>query len=238
MVVSAALMAVILVAAYVCFSACVQGRDVVEPRADTLQNARVAMALIAADLRGACPLTPGPPFLGMQRTLGPAEADNLDFATHNYTPLRAGQGDYCEVSYFVEEDPDGSFSLWRRRNPNLAPDPLSGGSTEEIAENILGVRFEYFDGTDWHDNWGDLNGKDTLRSQQEENSTATGLPEAVRITLMLDSHPGPKAAADTVERVVGPPLVFQTVAYLNLADTDNGSGQSASGTQNPETASE
>lgn len=229
-VISAALMAIILTAAYLCLSACIQGRDIVEPRADTIQNARVAMALLTADLRDACPLDADAPFLGMQRTVGEVEADNLDFATHNYTPRRPKEGDFCEISYYVEQNPDGGFSLWRRRNPTLAPDPLSGGSKEEIADNLLGVRFEYFDGLDWYDNWGDINSKANGGVQTAEKSSQNvswGLPEAVRITLMLDSHPEAKRTENTGERVVGPPLVFQTVAYLNLADSANGGSSSS-----------
>ena len=234
-VISAALMAMILTAAYLCFSACIQGREIVEPRADTFQTARVAMALLTADLRDCCNLSADAPFLGMKRTLGEVEADNLDFATHNYTPRHPNEGDFCEVSYYVARAPDGSFSLWRRRNPTLAPDPLSGGSKEEIAENLLGVRFEYSDGTDWYDDWGDINSKANggTGKAQPENSDAgnlTGLPEAVRITLMLDSHPQTRHSQKTEspdETTVGPPVVFQTVAYLNLADSLNAGGSSS-----------
>ncbi len=231
-VISAALMAVILTAAYLCLSACIQGRNMVEPRADTIQTARVAMALLTADLRDACSLSPDAPFLGMQRTVGEVEADNLDFATHNYTPRRPNEGDFCEVSYYVEQDPDGSFSLWRRRNPTLAPDPLSGGSKEEIADNLLGVRFEYFDGLDWYDDWGDINSTENggTKSAAADQNISWGLPEAVRITLMLDSHPEARRSENTGERVPGPPLVFQTVAYLNLADAANG-GSTATSSQ-------
>ena len=126
----------------------------------------------------------------MKRTLGEIEADNLDFATHNYTPRRAREGDFCEVSYYVEQNPQsGQFSLWRRRNPTLAPDPLSGGSKEEIANGVVGVRFEYSDGLDWYDNWGEVEGKAKAENSQRQQSNLDGLPEAVRITLLLDSNP-------------------------------------------------
>ena len=154
-IISTALMAMILVCAYLCLSACLAGKKTIGPRADVFQNARVAMALMTADLRNACPLSSDNPFLGMQRTMGQVEADNMDFATHNYTPRQPRESDYCEVSYYVDKDADsGQFCLYRRRNPMLAPDPLSGGSREEIAQGILGVRFEYFDGTDWYDEVG------------------------------------------------------------------------------------
>ena len=230
--ISAALMTIILVCAYLCLSACIQGRNLVEPRADIFQNARVAMGLLTADLRDACPLSSDSAFLGMKRMIGEVEADNLDFATHNYTPRRAREGDFCEVSYYVEPDPQsGRYSLWRRRNPTIAPDPLAGGSREEIAENVLGVRFEFTDGVDWYDNWGEVEGKAKAENSQKVQYNLEGLPEAVRITLMLDTNPGSKADPQTGKRLIEPPLVFQTVAYLNLAAQANAaqSGTAGSG---------
>lgn len=235
LVISSALMALILISAYLCLSACIKGRNIVEPRADIFQSARVTMALLTADLRAACPLSSDTPFLGMKRMIGEVEADNLDFATHNYTPRRAHEGDFCETSYYVEQDPQSDrFSLWRRRNPTIAPDPLSGGGKEEIADDILGVRFEYSDGTDWYDNWGEIKGETKAGDLQHESGNLDGMPEAVRITLMLDSNPRSKTDSQTGKRIIEPPLVFQTVAYLNLADaSQNDSGGSAdSSTQN------
>ena len=245
-VISSALMALILVSAYLCLNAGMAGKKMVEPRAQLFQNARVAMALLSADLRGACVLPGDAAFLGMKRMAGEVEADNLDFATHNYTPRRAREGDFCEVSYYVDKDEaTGRFSLWRRRNPTLAPDPLAGGYKEEIARDILGVRFEYSDGLDWYDNWGEVKGKAKAENSQRDQSNLDGLPEAVRITLLLDSNPKSKAGPQTGERTVEPPMVFQTVARLMLADvpqagaagssdnsTGDSSGQSSPNNQN------
>jgi type II secretory pathway component PulJ len=225
-VISAALMALILVSAYLCLSAGFKGKNIVEPRADIFQNARATMALLTADLRAACPLPGDSAFFGMPRTMGSVEADNLDFATHNYTPRHDREGDFCEVSYYVEQDPkNGHYSLWRRRNPTLAPDPLAGGRREAIAEDIVGVRYEYTDGVDWYDTWGQTKSKDKTDTSQRQQSNLDGLPKAVRITLMLDSNPRSKPNPQTGERTLEPPLVFQTVACLNLADA----GQSDAG---------
>ncbi|MGH7953826.1 MAG: hypothetical protein ACREFE_18165, partial [Limisphaerales bacterium] len=46
-------------------------------------------------------------------------------------------------------------------------------------------------------------------------------------TLMLDSNPDSKTDPQTGKRIIEPPLVFQTVAYLNLADAQNDSGNSS-----------
>ena len=233
-VISSALMALILVSAYLCLSAGVAGKKIVEPRADIFQTVRVTLALLSADLRGACPLPGDSEFLGMKRMVGETEADNLDFATHNYTPRRAHEGDFCETSYYVEQDPQsGYFSLWRRRNPTLALDPMAGGSKEEIAQDIVGVRYEYSDGEDWYDDWGEVKGKDKAANSQSDQSNLEGLPEAVRITLMMDSNPKSKATDPaTGRRAIEPPLVFQTVVRLNLSkvsEPDSGSSSDSGG---------
>ena len=179
----------------------------------------MALALISADLRGACPLSTNSEFLGVQRTLGSVEADNLDFATHNYTPRRPREGDYCQESLYVDIDPEtGHFSLWRRRNPVIALDPQSGGSKEEIAKGVVGLRFEYFDGEDWYDTWGDTKpGK--RETTRREQPTLSGMPSAVRVTLLLDSIPNRSAVSATGERKIEPPLAFQTLVQLNLEDS-------------------
>jgi prepilin-type N-terminal cleavage/methylation domain-containing protein len=217
-VISAALMSLILMSAYLCLNAGVASQKLIEPRADILQSARVALALLSADLRNACPLSKDYQFLGTQRKLGEMEADNLDFATHNYTPRRAREGDFCEISYFVNPDPEtGGFKLCRRRNPTIAPDPLTGGRCEDIATGLTRVQFEYFDGFDWYDTWGEIKPKGPSAKSDQPNMT--GMPEAVRITLWFDSSPKSKPAARDGERKVQPPLVFQTVTRLELADS-------------------
>ncbi len=161
--------------------------------------------------------------------MGQVDADNVDFATHNYTPRHAHEGDFCQVSFYLDQDSDsGQFSLFRRRNPRIAPDPLNGGSKEEIARGVVGLRFEYYDGFDWYDTWGDASGK--KQTSQRDQSNLDGLPEAVRITLLMDSNPKSKPPPGSTERVVEPPLVFQTVARLELADISK--NNSAGGSDN------
>ena len=238
LVIGASLAAIILVAAYLCLNAALATQKVIEPRTEAIQNARVAMALMAADLRAACPLSKDYQFLGTQRTIEDTEADNLDFATHNYSPSRPNEGDYCQVSYFVEQDPDShKFTLWRRRNPTNAPDPLSGGTREEIADGIKGVRFEYYDGDDWYDDWGEIKPRRKETDQSTLAPNLTGMPEAVRITLWLDSNPHAKKATQpggvpAQPETEAPAFVFQTVARLNLADISQKSTSSSSSSQN------
>ena len=241
-VISAALMALIITSAYLCLNAAVSSQKIIEPRATVFQNARVAMALMAADLRSASPLSKDYPFLGMHRMIGTVEADNLDFATHNYTPRRPREGDYCQVSLYLDKDREsGQFVLYRRRNPAIALDPLSGGTREEIARGLLGLRFDYYDGFDWYESWGEVDRRSKAQNSRRERYNLEGMPQAVRITLWFDSNPRTRpgdspgtvaASQSTEEPATEPPLVFQTVARLNLAtalQNASGSGSDTNG---------
>jgi prepilin-type N-terminal cleavage/methylation domain-containing protein len=222
--ISAAVGVIILTASYLCLNAGVASQKLIEPRTEVLQNARVALAMMSADLRSACSLSPDFDFVGEQRALGEMEADNLDFATRYYMPAQPTEGDYCQVSYFIDKTrgADG-FSLWRRRNPHIAPDPLSGGSREEIARGVRGLTLEYYDGLDWYDTWGDANVKKKVKYTTVQAPNLSGFPEAVRITLALNPEPSKSGESN------GPPLLFQTVVRLELADVrapSSGSGNS------------
>ncbi len=232
--ISASLMALIVASAYLCLNAAIASQKAIEPRLEVVQTARVAMALMSADLRNACPLSSDIEFLGLQRTIGEAEADSIDFATHNYTPRRPREGDFCQVSFFIDKDPEsGQLSLWRRRNPAIAPDPLSGGSREELAKDVAGLKFEYYDGLDWYDTWGEVKGRGKDQYSLRERSNLYGLPEAVRITLWLNADPRARTNAPAAPRAVGPPLVFQTVARLNLAAKSQASSSTSSSAGSP-----
>jgi hypothetical protein len=224
----------ILVSAYLCLNSAMASRKLIEPRVDALQSARAAMAILTADLRAACPLSTDFQFLGMARKLGEVEADNLDFATHNYTPQRSREGDYCQVSIFLEKDPrTGEYILWRRRNPTIAPDPLSGGTREEIARGLRGVQFEYYDGFDWYGSWGEIPGAGKAKSSLQDQANLNGMPEAVRITLAFDLKPGSRAVATAEPATAEPPLVFRTIVRLNLAASSFPSGSGNAVVSNP-----
>ena len=227
--ISSALMALILVSAYLCLGAGFSAQKLIEPRAEIIQNGRVALALMSADLRAACPLSKSDDFIGMTRTLGDIEADNLDFATHNYTPRRTREGDFCQESFYLDKDLEtGQFSLWRRRNPTIALDALSGGSKEEIAKGVVGLKLEYYDGLDWYDSWGEDKSAEKKQNSAREKNNLSGLPEAVRITLLLDSNPKKKNPdIATSEVKPEPPFIFKTVVRLNLAAASQTSSDSS-----------
>jgi hypothetical protein len=69
---------------------------------------------------------------------------------------------------------------------------------------------------------------DKKQNSAREKNNLSGLPDAVRITLLLDSNPK-KKNPDTVtgEEKPEPPLVFQTVARLNLASASQNNSSAA-----------
>jgi hypothetical protein len=252
-------MALILVSGYLCLNAAVASQKQIEPRLTVIQNARVAMAIMGADLRAACPLSKECDFLGADGLAGDIEADNLVFATHNYTPRRANEGDFCEVSYFLRREPQsGQYVLYRRRNPIIAQYPYAGAKDaglvaakdEEIGRGLLGFRLEYYDGLDWYDSWGELTQPGKVKSSLRLMPNLEGLPLAVRITLWFDADPRPKAVVaknagappapnnDNVSvpdntspetATVKEPLVFQTVVPIELAAAPQRSSTGDSG---------
>ena len=94
---------------------------------------------------------------------------------------------------------------------------MSGGNREEIARSVRGLRFEYFDSLDWYDEWGEVKGQAKAENSLIEKPNVSGLPEAVRITLWIDTKPQSSKKVSQENETIEPPMVFQTVARLNLA---------------------
>lgn len=243
MVISTALMALILGGGYACLRSGIQSQALVDSRTEAFQNARVALKLLSADLRNACPLSDKYEFLGMNRELGTAEADNLDFGTRNYAPQQPGEADFCEVSYYLRkaEKAPGRLDLYRRRDPSRDDEPLAGGTEELLVEGVQALRLEYYDGFEWFDEWGDPEGKHKNSPNLAGRSNLAGLPEAVRITLSLavgkvakPSDPQGEPPKPDAE----PPFLVQTVAKLNIpprASSANSSGSGSSSAPRPAT---
>ena len=234
LMISIVLMSIVLLAAYACLNAGLASQKTIDPRTDIFQSARVAMNLIAADLRCACPLPKDAEFLGTHHMAGEAESDSIDFATHHYTPKRANEGDFCEESVFMDKDvKTGQYTLWRRRNPTIAFDSFSGGNREELASGLTELKFEFYDGFEWYESWGETGRRAKLQTSLKEHPNLSGLPEAVRMTLSFDTKPNKKAAEPgaPVEPAT-PPLVFQTVVQLNLADSSPMNTDPTPGNQN------
>jgi hypothetical protein len=223
----------VLAATYACMSAGLTGQKLVEQRAEGVQSARIALSMMAADFRAAVPLSGKVEFLGLRRSQEGADSDNVDFSTRNYKPARANEPDYCEASYFLARDPESdSYILMRRRDATPDPEPLEGGSREEIARGVRGLRLEYYDGIEWFDEWGDPEGK--AKGMTDPPANSYGLPEAVRITIVFDPETGKNAGGETEAKE---PMTFQTVARIELALMFNRQSTSANSGANATSAS-
>lgn len=215
--VSGVLMAIVLAAAYACLHAGLRTQQWIDPRLDALQGGRVVLALLVADLRAAAPLAPDNEWVGLRREVGGSRQDRLDIGTLNHTPRRTGQGDFGQVGYWVEPDPEtGVPTLWRRRNPGLGPDPFSGGRREALVSGVRHFALEYHDGFEWFDNWGDPRERVKAAMSNRTMYNVTGMPRAVRIRLHLDPgrRPDREGAARPGESRAEPPLQFHTVVQV------------------------
>ena len=238
LMVGVSMMTGIIASAYFCLHAGFTSQTALDEHMEQVQKARVMLSLMTKDLRHACVWSEDSPFVGMDRTLGTMEADNLDFTTHNWSPRARGEGDICEISYYVNKDPrTGAIGIWRRRDSSPDPEPLSGGEREELVPGVRALRFEYYDGFLWYDSWGRVDPRRELQSQPTESRDESsmsllagnlyGLPDAVRISIAFGDEQEEEArrAIPTATSGAGrdadsssTPRIFQTVVYLNLAN--------------------
>lgn len=112
-------------------------------------------------------------FSGINRTQEGWPRDILHFTATSHERLAADvkESDLCELSYFILQDPETkTLTLWHREDANPDEEKLSGGVVYELAENVLGLDFAYYNGEEWVEEW---------------DSTENGLPKAVRIALTL-----------------------------------------------------
>ena len=100
---------------------------------------------------------------------------------------------------------------------------------------LRGLKFEYYDGFDWYDEWGDPTRGRKERPSALDHPNLSGMPEAVRITLWLDAGSRPAKETSSEKITAEPPLVFQTVARLNLAPLSQRSVSGASSNRDSET---
>ena len=113
--------------------------------------------------------------------------------------------------------------LWQRRDAMPDPYPTAGGITTPVAEGVVSISIEAWDGDQWEENW---------------DSDYDGLPHALRISLAASGHlPGdpvwdaPLAHLRTIvplERVPPPDDVMEYELQEQLAIL-NGEEPGASG---------
>lgn len=99
-----------------------------------------------------------------------------------------GEGIEYETQFRIEPS-DISNALWKRRDAILDDNPVGGGMVIPIADGIIGLQIEAFDGDTWLPQW---------------DSDILGIPEALRITvsstgmLRPDERHAPKVTLRTI----------------------------------------
>jgi len=78
-----------------------------------------------------------------------------------------GEGMEYETQFRLETN-DVSSALWKRRDAILDDNPIGGGMATPIADGIIALQFEAFDGISWFPQW---------------DSDEMGIPHALRITV-------------------------------------------------------
>ncbi|MCD8533720.1 MAG: prepilin-type N-terminal cleavage/methylation domain-containing protein [Verrucomicrobia bacterium] len=227
-IVASSIVTILILGAMSCFRAAIESQKIVDERMENMQKARMVMQMIVDDLRQCVPMVGESEFSGMSRMLGSIEADNLDFATANSRPIQAGESLFHEVSYFVNPGAvEGMYTLFRRRDRHPDAEPLSGGAMEPLVGGLRFLKFEYYDGLDWYDDWGATESIQVEEDSLLAPSNMSGLPWAVRVTISIGKEPSPEEMAAMVssggfdasdyER----PAILQTIVKLPDQPTEN-----------------
>jgi type II secretion system protein J len=114
---------------------------------------------------------------GLVRTEGgPMDRDEIVVFNTRLRPARSldfrGEGMEYETQYRVAEDEFGP-ALWQRRDAMMDEFPLGGGVATPLADGVISLLIEAYDGDRWHDQW---------------DSDEQGLPLAVRVTVTASGH--------------------------------------------------
>lgn len=190
LMIAVSIMGGILASAYLCLQAGYRTREAVEAKSDIVQQARVALDLVCRDLRHAAPPTDDFLFVGTVRVEGDERFGNLDFVSHHWQPQLPGEGDRCEMSLFVDRDPETEqWLLMRRRDPSPDAAPFEGGTREILARGIRGFVLEYYDGYEWVEGWG----------EEDEDGNLSGYPVA-------PDPIDPEAAREGIDPETGEPI--------------------------------
>jgi len=204
--VAGAILSLVLAALYGAFSRTLTSKQVAEERAARSRAARIVLLRIGEDLQASFPFAPdNTRFIGRTFRGGTFPEDALSFVSLAHRPLTgvSSESDLCEIAYALIPDPHIPTyrQLVRRVRPDLAADRDATGDAYPLLVQVRGLRFRFFDGRTWREEWG-------------RENTQNALPRAVEVVLYLaDSSSGRLRAGDPAEAVV----TFSTVIDLPLA---------------------
>ncbi len=188
--VASAILSLVLAAVYGVFSQTLSSKRFVEDRAERARVARIALLRIGEDLQSALPPTASYlRFIGETRLSREYPEDTLSFATLARTASinHAQEGDLNTIGYTLEPDPSDitQKQLVRRVRFALATENRSADEIAPLLYQVQGLRFRFFNGRTWQDEW-------------KPENTQEGLPQAVEATVYVADRRGEVAQFATV----------------------------------------
>lgn len=189
--IATAILAIVMALIYGSF---VQTRRVIgrtEAAVDGLRGIRAAFSRITSDVNMAFLSTSNDNtfFVGTDDYEGGYPGDQIDFTSFSHTRRRseARESDQMEVGYSLRKDFEGASVLMKREKNRIDANPMYGGRTYELCEDIVGLDFRYLDEGTWLESW--------------DSRVSKKLPEAVEITIIVKDSNGVEKSFRTITEI-------------------------------------
>lgn len=201
-----ALLATISTIIYGAFSQSFRVRNQVEDFYDRYRDVRMAMHRMSREISMA--------YLSRHHntvveqtttTCFKGEENKLTFTSLAHLRMQrdAQESDQAEIGYYIDYaqtlSGDRVRCLMRREDPNLDMEPLRGGITQVLAEDVTNVKFEYWDPTRKIGDDGWVREWDACQEKNTVGDKFPNLPQRVKITLEFPALRGNKTESWVVE---------------------------------------
>lgn len=196
--VASTILGVVLAALYGVFSRTLESKHLTEERAARARTARIVLLRLGEDLQVSFPFARSDSrFTGETRRTNTFPEGTLSFVAFSRLPMNSAghESDVSTIGYALIPDPQGPG--YRQLVRQVSPDPgvvdpivaqARGSEEYPLLSRVRGLRFRFFDGQVWRDEWG-------------QNDTKGKLPRAVEATLYLEDSREEVAEFSTVVEV-------------------------------------
>ena len=186
-----AILSIIMMIVYGSF---VQTRRVIgrtEAAVDGLRGIRAVFSRITNDVGMAFLSTANDNtfFVGTDDYGGGYPNDQIDFTSFSHIRRNSDalESDQMEVGYYLRKDFEGASVLMKREKNRIDVNPMYGGRTFELCEDIAGIDFRYLDEGTWLDSW--------------DSRVSKKIPEAVEITIIVKDRSGAEKSFRTITEI-------------------------------------
>jgi|GEM_PF-468085 len=208
--VATSVLSIVLAILYGVFSQTLATKRTAEDRAALSRTARIVLLRMGEDIQASFPFAPADArFVGATRrtsTFPRASLSFTSFATAQLTDV-GREGDWSEIAYDLVPDPLAP-TLWqlvRRVRLGSESDRNARRDNDEaevlpLLSRVQGLRFRFFDGREWLEEWG-------------QDRTKARVPQAVEVELVL----APAGAPEKKSNKQFENITFSTLVDLPLA---------------------